>query len=212
MSDIPSINSDQGTTPTPANEDHTKVTTSSSQDTIVSSDSTQVEQDASSQDNEIPAMAQKIIDAFMQSDILDLEKSGTDKSIPTVCSSQGSSNDSTGSGSSGSSSETTQEPGYAQSTSSSTSTDEESEGGLTSTEQKILDAGLNSSVLSDSQKAQIEENPDDFVTLVEKEAKHAKENKKEEEERSDQMAEYAKGDAYNPDVAPAQQNTDKLTD
>ncbi len=196
MTEIPSVNSDQQVSPTPANQDHKLVTTSSSKDVIVSSDSTQAEHDLSYRDNELPPTAQKIVDAFMQSDVLDAEK---EQAIPSVCSSSSGSSSTDNSsadngGETGSTSSSSQ--GQASSTSSSTDNEEE-QNGLTSKEQKFVDACLSSDHLSDKQKASISERPEDFMNLlVEPEVKNARKNKQEQEDRNQEIADNA---SYNPE-------------
>ena len=194
MSDVSSINSEQNTSPTPVTQDHTTVTSSSSQNIITSSDSAQETNDLSLQNQELPAPAQKIVDAFLQSDVLNGQPIEKEKPISSVSSSSESSNSTDDNDTSGS--ETSASSTSAQASTSSSSNKTQSTEGFTSTEQKILDAGLNSKVLSDSQKQQIEEKPEDFVNFVESEGKHAKSEKEKKQDLEDQMAEEAN---YNPE-------------
>ena len=212
MSDISSVNSDQGTTPLPVTQDHTTVTTSSTQDTIGSEHTIQEKPDLSSleqtdlasKEHELPPQAQKIVDAFLQSDLLsDSDKAEIKGAIPSVSSSSSSSNstdDSSTEDEGSTAAETMPTSSYTQGSTTDTSDKTQSTENFTAQEQKIYDAALNSDSLSDTQKAKISDKPEAFMDFVESEAKHAHGEKKDKEEFQDQISENAKGDEYNPDV------------
>jgi hypothetical protein len=184
MSDVSSINSNQPTSPTPPDQDHRVVTTSNS---IASSHSPQ--ENDPLQNKELPPPAQKIVDAFLQSNELDEKTIESKKQIPSVSSSAESSSSKDGQDSS-------EKETSSQATATGSSNKKQSTEGLDSKEQKILDTALNSKVLSDAQKQQIEKKPEDFVKATESEGKHVKKEKQKKDDLDNQIAENAD---YNPE-------------
>lgn len=191
MSDISPVDSNSEISPTipvnpatPTNNDLSKEVADSAQNITDSADKEHV----------FSPQAQKIIDTFMQGDVLsDPEIAKKEKSIPSVSSSSGSSNstDDNATGESSSSS-TTSTTGSTESTTSDDSSDgeeeEDSEHALTDKEQKFVDECLSSNALSDTQKQRIEEQPEDFMNLlVEPTAKNMKKNKEETQDRYDEI-------------------------